>query len=84
MGRKREVLTPSVSKNGPIKQQVCADQTMFSCRLTYKYSRLIQQSDDGRPGELPQAERCVVDDDEEDEEEVKTRETGEWGGGGVG
>ena len=57
---------------------------MFSCRLTYKYSRLIQQSDDGRPGELPQAERCVVDDDEEDEEEVKTRETGEWGGGGGG
>lgn len=38
-------------------------------RLTYKYHRLINKSGD-HPGELPQAERCVVDDDEEDEEEV--------------
>lgn len=44
-------------------------------RLTYKYSRLIQQSDDGRPCELPQAERCVVDDDEEEEEEVHFRKS---------
>lgn len=44
-------------------------------RLTYKYSRLVQQSDDGRPGELPQAERCVVDDDEEEEEEVHFRKS---------
>jgi len=39
-------------------------------RLTYKYHRLVTSSD--RPGELPQVEKCVVDDDEEDDEEVKT------------
>ena len=38
-------------------------------RLNYKYHRLVASSD--RPGELPQVEKCVVDDDEEDEEEVK-------------
>ena len=38
-------------------------------RLTYKYHRLVASSD--RPGELPQVEKCVVDDDEEDEEEVR-------------
>ena len=37
-------------------------------RLNYKYHRLVASSD--RPGELPQVEKCVVDDDEEDEEEV--------------
>lgn len=38
-------------------------------RLNYKYHRLVASSD--RPGELPQVEKCVVDDDEEDEEEVR-------------
>lgn len=40
-------------------------------KLTYKYHRLVHNSSD-KPGELPQVERCVVDDDEdeEDEEEV--------------
>ena len=38
-------------------------------RLTYKYHRLVQNSSD-KPGELPQVERCAVDEDEEDEDEV--------------
>ena len=37
--------------------------------MTYKYHRLVHNSGD-KPGELPQVERCVVEDGEEDDEEV--------------
>lgn len=49
--------------------QLLCDLSIFTIgRLNYKYHRLVASSD--RPGELPQVEKCVVDDDEEDEEEV--------------
>ena len=47
----------------------CNISILIIVRLTYKYHRLVASSD--RPGELPQVEKCVVDDDEEDEEEVR-------------
>ena len=37
--------------------------------MTYKYHRLVHNSGD-KLGELPQVERCVVEDGEEDDEEV--------------
>lgn len=37
--------------------------------MTYKYHRLVHNSGD-KPGELPQVERCVVEEGEEDDEEV--------------
>ncbi|KAK3733694.1 hypothetical protein QZH41_008482, partial [Actinostola sp. cb2023] len=41
-------------------------------KLTYKYSRLVQNGS-GHPDELPPAEKCGMDDDEEDDdEEVRT------------
>ena len=57
MGQLRESATP------------CNISILIIARLTYKYHRLVASSD--RPGELPQVEKCVVDDDEEDEEEVR-------------
>lgn len=47
---------------------MCNLYMLTTDRLNYKYHRLVASSD--RPGELPQVEKCVVDDDEEDEEEV--------------
>ena len=47
----------------------CNISILIIVRLTYKYHRLVASGD--RPGELPQVEKCVVDDDEEDEEEVR-------------
>ncbi|XP_028517475.1 UPF0577 protein KIAA1324-like [Exaiptasia diaphana] len=37
-------------------------------KLTYKYSRLVQNGT-GHPDELPHVEKCGMDDDEEDEDE---------------
>jgi hypothetical protein len=40
----------------------------YFVRLTYKYSRLVQNGT-GHPDELPAAEKCGMDDDEEDEDD---------------
>lgn len=43
---------------------------MLHCRLTYKYSRLVDEAH-YKDGELPASEKCTLDEGEEEDEVYK-------------